>query len=92
MTWSNPQTIGTVSGQPIIAELGPGLGSDALVAVTLSATYVRTPPPGYPAPTPAGAANGSATQAPGTILSGTTLKLPKPEAAALVTAGAASYS
>ena len=38
--WSNPQTVGT--GEPIVADLGEGLGHDALVTVRLTKDYTTT--------------------------------------------------
>jgi hypothetical protein len=47
--WSNPQTLGTFAGEPIVADLGEGLGRDALVTVRLTKDYAtHHPPPGYP--------------------------------------------
>lgn len=89
MTVSNPQTLGTVNGTPIVAELGGGLGTDVLVRVTLSANYVMVAPPGFPSRPPAGT---STPFFPHTVLSGATVSFLKPEAAALVAAGAAVYA
>jgi hypothetical protein len=88
---SHPIVIGTVGGSPITVETyGSVRGQpETRVAVTLSANFVFAPPPGYPALGPAGSANQSHPQ---TIASGTTLSLLKPEAVALVAAGAATYS
>ncbi len=90
MTWSNPQTLGSVNGTPIIADIGPGLGTDVLARVTLSADYVMVRPPGFPTRPPAGGDVGKRPFP--TIPSGTTCQFLKPEAAALVAAGAAIYA
>lgn len=77
---------------PIVVDLGNGvMGADAaIVNVTLSQDYAMIDPPGYPfRPAFTGAAT---PQFPQTIASGTTLALLKPEADALVTAGAAGYA
>lgn len=89
MTWSNPQTLGTVGATPIIAELGGGLSPAGTVRVTLSADYTLANLPGYPTRLSPGR---SPEGLPRTIVSGTTIELLKPEAAALVVAGAASYA
>lgn len=90
MTQSNPQTLGTVNGIPIVAEFGGGLSPEGLARVTLSANYVMANLPGYPVRPPA---DGEASKRlwP-TVPSGTTCNFLKPEAAALVAAGAASYT
>ena len=36
MSWSNPQVVGKVAGEEIVAELGDGLGHDVLVTVLLT--------------------------------------------------------
>jgi hypothetical protein len=90
MTWSNPQTLGSVNGTPIIADIGGGLGSDVLARVTLSADYIMVRPPGFPVRPPS---DGEVSKRlfP-TVPNGTTCKFLKPEAAALVAAGAAVYA
>lgn len=90
MTTRNPQTLGTVNGTPIVADLGGGLGSSALVGVTLSATYVMSNLPGFPIRPPADG-EVSKRHFP-SVPSGTTCKFLKPEADALVAAGAATYA
>lgn len=77
--WSNPQTVGTFAGEPIVADLGEGLGHDALVTVRLTKDYATHHPPGYPFRV--------AHDAP--VVAGTVIDLIKPEADALVAAGAA---
>jgi hypothetical protein len=78
--WSNPQTVGTVAGEPIVADLGEGLGHDALVTVRLTKDYATHHPPGYPFRV--------AHDAP--VVAGTVIDLIKPEADALVAAGLSS--
>jgi hypothetical protein len=90
MTTSNPQTLGTVNGTPIVADLGLGLGTDVLARVTLSADYIMVSPPGFPVRPPA---DGEVSKRLWPIVpNGTTCKFLKPEAAALVAAGAAVYA
>lgn len=87
--WTNPVQTGTVSGTPVMADGGQGMGP-VLSTVTLSADYQRAPPPGWPLATPAGqSVSGYAAQN-GLIHSGTTLALVKPEADALILGGWAS--
>lgn len=81
MAWSNPQLVGAVEGDDLIADLGDGLGPDALVTVTLTKPYTPHHPPGYPI----------RPQHDVPIAAGSTIALIKPEAAALVAAGAANY-
>jgi hypothetical protein len=90
MTTSNPQTLGAVNGTPIVADLGLGLGTDVLARVTLSADYVMTNPPGFPLRPPADSEISKRLFP--TVPNGTTCKFLKPEAAALVAAGAAVYA
>jgi hypothetical protein len=78
MTWSNPQPVGLSGGLVIVADLGQGLGHDALVSVQLLREYETHHPPGYPFRDDAGA------HGPGDVIS-----LIKPEADALVAAGVA---
>jgi hypothetical protein len=66
------------------------LGSDVSVAVTLSTDYAMLNPPGYPF---RASFTGAATpQYPHTIVSGTTIKVLRCEATALVGAGAATLA
>jgi hypothetical protein len=90
MTWSNPQTLGAVNGTPIVADIGGGLGNDVIALVTLSTDYVMVNPPGFPLRPPA-VGEVSKRLWP-TVPNGTTCKFLKPEAAALVAAGAAVYA
>ena len=82
MSWSNPQVVGKVAGREIVAELGDGLGHDVLVTVLLTQDYEPHHPPGYPFRTARGVP---------LVPAGVVLELVKPEAAALVAAGAATY-
>ena len=68
-------------GEPIVADLGEGLGHDALVTVRLTKDYTTHHPPGYPFRI--------AHDEP--VVAGTVIDLIKPEADALVAAGAAQY-
>jgi len=68
-------------GEPIVADLGEGLGHDALVTVRLTKDYATHHPPGYPFRI--------AHDEP--VVAGTVIDLIKPEADALVAAGAAQY-
>ncbi len=86
-------TTGTVNGTPITVDLkGGNVGGDpwALKRVTLSANYVAVNPPGMPDRPPIGITK--TPWAPGTIPSGTQRYFHAHEAAALVAAGAASYT
>ena len=47
-SWSNPQVVGKVAGEEIVAELGDGLGHDVLVTVLLTQDHEPHHPPGYP--------------------------------------------
>jgi hypothetical protein len=87
-----PVTYGTVSGTPIVGNVNSATLQAALVWVTLSADYVRSPDPGYPVALPGQAVTASLTDAPQTIPNGTRLQLYSDESAALVAAAAASYS
>lgn len=90
MTTSNPQTVGTVLGSPIVADLGGGLYPGITVFVTLSANYQMLSPPGYPTRP---FATGAQAKFPGGLVpNGTRIAFLKPEADALVNAGAATYS
>ena len=82
MSWSNPQVVGKVAGEEIVAELGDGLGHDVLVTVLLTQDYEPHHPPGYPFRIAHGVP---------LVPAGVVLELLKPEAAALVAAGAATY-
>jgi hypothetical protein len=90
VTQSNPQTLGTVNGVPIVAELGGGLGPEGLARVTLSATYIMANLPGYPTRPPADGETSKRLWP--NVPSGTTCNFLKSEAAALVAAGAATYA
>jgi hypothetical protein len=89
---SNPQKLGTVNGSPIIADIGYLAANEDLARVTLTANYTILDPGGFPERPPAG--NGSYVNKgiPRTIAAGTTVSFLKPEAAALVAAGAATYA
>jgi len=89
--WANPVRIGTVGGNPIIADLSLGVmgGNPVLVAVLLSADYTMENPPGYPSRPNVG---GATPFSPRVLPTGSNLRLLKPEAAALVAAGAATYA
>ena len=85
-----PVALGLVGSTPIVAQSNSATLASR-VAVTLSADYVRSAPPGYPNPNAGVASSSSLTASPQTISSGTTMKLFSCEAAALVAAGAATY-
>jgi len=90
MSWSNPQKVGTYgdSDTDLIVDLGPGLYHPELIGVTLTQTYSPIKPPGYPTRHSPGKI-----YMPGmTVQPGATMWLLKPEADALVAAGAADYS
>jgi hypothetical protein len=87
---SLPATWGTVGGTSITGYTNAATWG--LVFVTLSGPYIRNPPPGYPIPPYPGNVESSLTALPQTIASGTRLQLFADEAAALVSAGNASYS
>jgi hypothetical protein len=83
---ANPKLVrvGTVGETPILADLSAGLGPTATVQLT--ADYVTEKPAGYlnwPSAQPGTRV--------GTFASGSTIIMFKPEADALVTAGAATY-
>ena len=84
-------TVGTISGgvTPIQADV-TSLGSDVPVAVLLSTDYAMLDPPGYPF---RASFTGAATpQYPHTISSGTTIRVLRCEADAIVAAGAGSLA
>jgi hypothetical protein len=87
---SMPVVYGSVSG----AQITGYVNADALKvkqSVTLSANYVRNPPPTYTYDAnPGTAAAKSLTGHPQTIPAGTTIVVFQAEAAALIAAGAAS--
>ena len=83
MSWRNPQVVGKVAGVEIVAELGDGLGHDVLVSVLLTQDYEPHHPPGYPFRIAHGVP---------LVPAGVVLELVKPEAAALVAAGAATMA
>ena len=87
---SLPIAWGTVGAAPIAGFVNPS--SWGLRFVTLSAAYMRNPPPGHPRPPFSGSASSSATAFAQTIPSGTRIQVFADEAAALVAAGAAAYS
>ena len=89
MTSSNPQMVGAVGGAAIVAELGNGFGTAGTVRVTLTSDYVMVCPPGYPERETPGSGAGAFPHA---ITAGTTANFQKPEADALVAAGAAVYA
>jgi hypothetical protein len=96
MLYPNLVTLGTCNGGSTViqADVSAGLGSDVAVAVTLTANYTlaNPRPPGFPFhPSFTGAAAVSL-EYPRTIPSGTTMKCLRIEAAALVTAGVATYA
>ncbi|MFV3129268.1 hypothetical protein [Niveispirillum sp. KHB5.9] len=78
--------VGVAGGQPVIVKMGP-LVSDVPATVLLSADYTLWNPPGYPQRF---SYTGAAIRQPGTVTAGTTIKVIKAEAAALVAAGAAT--
>jgi hypothetical protein len=86
-----PTRLGSVGATQIIAEVN----SATLAAkrfVTLTANYARHPAPEYPDPNAGAAIATSLTAFPQTIASGKRVQLFSDEVAALVGAGAASYS
>jgi hypothetical protein len=87
---------GTVGATAINVDVANGIGSDVAVAVTLGATaYVlaNPRPPGFPArPSWTGADAADLGDSGRTVPGGTRLYVLSCEAAALVNAGAASYS
>lgn len=85
-------TVGTISAgvTPIQADVGAGLGSALPVKVTLSTDYTLQFPPGWPQRP--GYDGSEYSRRPNPILSGTTFAFLKPEADALVNAGAATYA
>ncbi len=94
MTTSLLVQVGSINGgaTPITVDIGAGVrgNPETAVKVTLSTNYAMLDPPGYPSRP---SFTGSATpQYPFTVLSGATVTLLQPEAAALVAAGAASYA
>ncbi len=90
---SLPITYGTVGGAPIAGQVDVGALTAPRVRVTLGATgYARNPPGGYPDPNPGVYGETSLTAFPQTIAPGTAVLLFSDEAAALVTAGAATYA
>ena len=87
----NPQTFGTVGGAPITGDVVPAAGLATKAAVTLTANYDRSPPPGWPRADAGAPVASSLLAFPQTIPSGTTLTLFEAEASALVAANAATY-
>lgn len=84
------QTTGTANATPVNVDT-KHLGHAVSVKVQLSINYSKANPPGWPtAPSMTGAAAASLDY-PRTHLSGAILTLLKPEADALVAAGAATY-
>ncbi len=88
--FSLPITYGAVGGSPISGYANAGTWR--LVYVTLNANYARKPPGDYPVPPCPGPVSSSLTAFPQTVPGGTRLQLFADEAAALVGAGAATYS
>jgi hypothetical protein len=84
---ANPRLVrvGVVGETVILADLSSGLGPTTTIQLT--ADYVTEKPAGYPGWP--GTQPGSRV---GTFASGSTLTMFKPEADALVTAGAATYA
>ncbi|MFI5011751.1 MAG: hypothetical protein ACHQAY_05340 [Hyphomicrobiales bacterium] len=80
--------VGMVGSTPIIVSSGASLGPAGTVKVTLSADYVELDPPGWPTRPYAG----QPVSCPRTVSNGSTIELLRPEADALVAAGAASYA
>jgi hypothetical protein len=84
-------TVGTTNaGATNINADVTNLGSDVPVAVTLSTDYTMLAPPGYPARP--GFTGTARPQYPHTVSSGTTFKVLRCEATALVAAGAATLA
>jgi hypothetical protein len=92
----NPSYVvtGTVNSAPINVDVANGIGSDVAVYVTLSANYVlaNPRPPGFPFRPGMTVTDAGDLDYPLTISSGTRIQVLAAEAAALVGAGAASYS
>lgn len=90
----NPSYVitGTVLGAPINTDVANGLGN--AIAVTLSNDYVlaNPRPPGFPFRPSWTGADAADLDFPKTVPSGTRIFVLQCEAAALVNAGAASYS
>ncbi len=92
MSGSSPNlnvTLGTVNGSPIVANLD-GANFNERQAVTLSADYVRSPPPDFPNSNPGTGNQRNYTAFPQTIPSGTVVIFFKAEVDALVNAGVAT--
>jgi hypothetical protein len=81
---------GTAGGTVINVDVTT-IEPSAAVKVQLSASYARLHPPGVPAPPGMAGVAAAGLDYPRTIPSGTVIALFKAEAAALVTAGKASY-
>lgn len=82
---------GTIGATPIVSSLdASGLASTRYV--TLSGSYARTVPPGYPEPSAGSLAGKSKTATPQTISSGSRVLFFAHEAAAIVAAGGGAYS
>jgi hypothetical protein len=86
-----PVTLGAANAQTIVANVAPNDLMAPLQSITLSHDYARNAPSGWPC-TPAGASSAAQQLFPNptTIVSGTSITVTAPEAAALIAAGAAS--
>jgi hypothetical protein len=93
-TPSHTVNTGSVGGTPINVDLkGGNVGGDPWLPkrVTLSQNYTAVNPPGFPDRPPAGTPTATVWK-PGVVASGTQRYFHAHEAAALVAAGAATYS
>lgn len=93
MSETRPLTVGTINGgaTPILADV-TSIGSAVPVRITLTSNYATLRPPGYPSRPALTGVDAADLDSPRVIASGTTLALLKPEADALVAAGAATYA
>ncbi len=92
MSGSSPNlsvVLGGINGTPIVANLD-GADLSKRQAVTLSANYVRSPPPDFPNSSPGTGNQTNYTAFPQTIPSGTVVVFLEAEATALVNSGAAT--
>ena len=93
MTETRLLRLGTVNGEPIMANIAYLGGDRAAVSVTLTADYtLENPGAGWPVVRPFMAGTTPLPAFPYTVASGTVLALLKCEADALVQAGAATYA
>ena len=90
-TKPHPVTHGTINGTPIVSEVDVD-GLSSKLYVTLSASYVRVVPLGYPDPNAGAEAAKNVTRTGNTHNSGTRLLLFKHEALAIVAAGGGALS